>query len=139
MIRWGIIALLGLTGCTSFGPVPGAPSPTTGSPEAGNVTGVSRNAEESQDAGSASANAATLMLTEAKNQRAAGALPAAESTIERALRIEPNDPWLWIELGEIKLQSGDLQQAQATARKALTLGGGDPEIERRANRLLRTR
>jgi Flp pilus assembly protein TadD len=79
------------------------------------------------------------MLSQAREQRAAGALPAAESTIERALRVEPNDPWLWIELGEIKLQTGDAQQAATMARKALSLAAGDRDIERRANALLRAR
>ena len=50
--------------------------------------------------------------------------------------IDRSDPWLWIELGEIKLQTGEAQQAATMGRKALTLGQGDREIERRANRLI---
>ena len=82
------------------------------------------------------APAAVALLEQSRSQRAAGSLTAAASSIERALRIDPNNALLWLELGEIKLEDGDPQQAEQMARKALTLASGDPAVEARAEFLL---
>ena len=80
--------------------------------------------------------AAVALLEQSRGQRAAGSYAAAASSIERAIRIDPNNAGLWLELGEIKLEDGDPQQAEQMARKALTLAGGDPAVTSRAERLL---
>ena len=82
-------------------------------------------------------SAATALLQQARSEREAGELARAESVIERALRIEPDDPWLWIELGEIKREAGDRSQAAAMGRKALSLAAGDRAAETSARALLR--
>ena len=82
-------------------------------------------------------SAATALLEQARSERRAGELARAESVIERALRIEPDDPWLWIELGEIKRAAGDRSQAAAMGRKALSLAAGDRAAESSARTLLR--
>jgi hypothetical protein len=76
------------------------------------------------------------LLAQSRSERAAGSYAAAASSIERALRIDPNDATLWLELGEIKLADRDPAQAQMMARKALTLAGGDRVIASRAQRLI---
>jgi Flp pilus assembly protein TadD len=80
--------------------------------------------------------AATLLLRQSRTARDAGLYEDATNAIERALRIEPNNPYLWIELGEIKYEDGDRAQAELMARKALTLSAGDRGIETRARRLM---
>ena len=80
--------------------------------------------------------AAAALLEQSRGQRAAGSYAAAASSIERAIRIDPNNAGLWLELGEIKLDEGDPQQAEQMARKALSLAGGDPSVTSRAERLL---
>nr|MBO2513705.1 hypothetical protein [Gammaproteobacteria bacterium] len=80
--------------------------------------------------------AAVALLEQSRDQRAAGSYAAAAASIERALRIDPNNAELWLELGEIKLDDGDPQQAEQMARKALTLAGGDRFVASRAERLL---
>lgn len=82
------------------------------------------------------APASVALLEQSRSQRAAGSLAAAASSIERALRIDPNNAELWLELGEIKLEDGDPLQAEQMARKALTLAGGDRIVALRAERLL---
>ncbi|HEX6995912.1 MAG TPA: tetratricopeptide repeat protein [Gammaproteobacteria bacterium] len=82
------------------------------------------------------APASVALLEQSRSQRAAGSLTAAASSIERALRIDPNNAELWLELGEIKLEDGDPLQAEQMARKALTLAGGDRVVAARAARLL---
>jgi Flp pilus assembly protein TadD len=85
---------------------------------------------------SATAGATTLLLEQGRAARRAGLYEDATTAIERALRIEPNNADLWLELGEIKLASGDEEQAAAMARKAVTLEAGDPTIAARAERLI---
>src|SRR5690606_32155444 len=82
------------------------------------------------------APASAALLEQSRSQRAAGSLAAAASSIERALRIDPNNAELWLELGEIKLEDDDPLQAEQMARKALTLAGGDRVVAVRAERLL---
>jgi tetratricopeptide (TPR) repeat protein len=81
--------------------------------------------------------ASGALLQQSRAQRAAGSLPAARATLERALRLDPNNPEVWIELGELELQTGNFTQATTMARKALTLTGRDSRLAARAERLLR--
>jgi hypothetical protein len=73
--------------------------------------------------------AATALVAQAHRQ-AAGADPQlAISSIERALRIEPDNPLLWIELGEIHESAGHFDQAGGIGHKALQLATGDPHAQ----------
>jgi Flp pilus assembly protein TadD len=80
--------------------------------------------------------ASAVLLEQSRDERAAGSYAEAAVSIERALRIDPNNPALWMELAEIKGAEGDFDQAEMMARKALTLAGSDRSIEARAERLL---
>lgn len=75
-------------------------------------------------------------MTQAHTQIAHGDLPAASSTLDRALRIEPNNPLLWIELGRLRLAESDAHQAEICGRKALVLASGDHGSQSQAGRLL---
>ena len=92
-----------------------------------------RKASASSDATAAS----DALLEQSRTQRAAGSLPVARATLERALRLDPNNAEVWLELGELELQTGNATQAAAMARKALTLTGRDLRLAARAERLLR--
>jgi tetratricopeptide (TPR) repeat protein len=128
-----VAAALAVGACTTFAPPPGAPArpvpPPVQAPE-------NRPADAPPPSRPAPSSAATSLLTQGRAERAAGRYAAATAAIERALTIEPNDADLWLELAEIKLEEGDAAQAGAMARKALTLAGGDRDIERRAARLI---
>src|SRR5712672_950229 len=76
------------------------------------------------------------LVTQARTQVAHGDLPAASSTLDRALRIEPNNPLLWIELGRLRLAESDAHQAEGCGRKALALASGDHGTQAQAGRLL---
>ena len=67
---------------------------------------------------------------------ARGDLDGASSTLDRALRIEPNNPLLWIELGRLRLAEHDAHQAESCGRKALALASGDRGAQAQAGRLL---
>jgi cytochrome c-type biogenesis protein CcmH/NrfG len=65
-----------------------------------------------------------------------GDLDGASSTLDRALRIEPSNPLLWIELGRVRLTESDAHQAEVCARKALALASGDHAAQAQAGRVL---
>src|SRR5260370_35358470 len=52
------------------------------------------------------------LLTQARTQVAHGDLPAASSTLARALRIEPNNPLLPIDLGRLRVAASIAPHAQ---------------------------
>ena len=76
------------------------------------------------------------LVTQAQTQAAHGDLPAASSTLDRALRIEPNNPLLWIELGRLRLAESDAHQAEVCGRKALALASGNRVTQGQAGQLL---
>jgi tetratricopeptide (TPR) repeat protein len=86
---------------------------------------------------SETSGATQALLAQSRSARAAGNYAQANATIERALRIAPNDASLWVELGEIELATGNAAQAATLARKALTLAANDSVAVADAQKLLR--
>jgi len=127
----GVIWPVTLAGCSVFGP---APLPSSG-PAAVTSSGQGTDATTAQQGGADAAS--QTLLAQSRDAVAAGNYGQARASIERALRIEPNDPRLWVELGEIELASGNPAQAVAMAQKALSLGSPDPALDARARQLLR--
>jgi Flp pilus assembly protein TadD len=80
--------------------------------------------------------AASALVAQAHARAAAGDYPAATATLERALRIEPDNPLAWIELGRVQLAAGNAAQADNMGHKALTLASGDPSAQSAAWRLI---
>ena len=62
--------------------------------------------------------------------------PVAASSIERALRIEPDNPLLWIELGKVRFAEGNYVQAENMARKAVSMSVNAPRAQSSAWRLI---
>jgi Flp pilus assembly protein TadD len=81
-------------------------------------------------------SAASALVTQAHVRAAAGDFPAATATLERALRIEPENPLAWIELGRVQLAAGNAAQADNMGHKALGLAAGDPNAQAAAWRLI---
>src|SRR5256885_373285 len=69
--------------------------------------------------------AASALVTQARTQAGGGEYGQAAATLERALRIEPGNPLLWIELGRVRLSENNAAQAEAMGHKALALATGD--------------
>ena len=80
--------------------------------------------------------AATALVTQAHAQATGGNYGLAAATLERALRIEPDNPLLWIELGQVRLSEGNPSQADGMGRKAVALATGDPQAQAAAWRLI---
>ena len=69
-------------------------------------------------------------------RRAAGRLPNAAATLERALRIEPRNARLWHELAQVRLRQRDYAQAESLAARSNTLAGSDAELRAMNDRLV---
>jgi len=80
--------------------------------------------------------AASSLVTQARAQVARRDLPGASATLDRALKIEPTNPLLWIELGRLRLAENDAHQAEGCGRKALALASGDRSARAQAGRVL---
>jgi Flp pilus assembly protein TadD len=76
------------------------------------------------------------LLQQSREQSAAGNYANATSSLERALRINPRDAELWLELGRVKLKQGDYAQAENMGRRALAVAGNDPARRARCEELI---
>jgi hypothetical protein len=76
------------------------------------------------------------LVTQAHSLIAHGDFDGASSTLDRALRIEPNNPLLWVELGRLRLAETNAHQAEVCGRRALVLASGDRSTQAQAGRLL---
>ena len=119
----------------SEAPSTAAPNGAAGSPAAPGSPPPSGGASARPPSETSSATQA--LLAQSRASRAAGNYAQANATIERALRIAPSNPNLWIELGEIELASGNSAQAATLAHKALTLAPNDSLAAADAQKLLR--
>ena len=80
--------------------------------------------------------ATAALVAQAHKQETGGDYAPAAATLERALRIEPENPLLWIELGQIRLSEGNAAQADSMGHKALALATGDAQAQASAWRLI---
>jgi len=81
-------------------------------------------------------SAAAALVAQAQRDAASGSPQLAEGTIERALRIEPSNPLLWIMLGQAHQSAGQYELAGSMGHKALQLAAGDPRAQAAAWRLI---
>lgn len=80
--------------------------------------------------------ASKALVSQAEAQRKKGDLPGATVTMERALRIEPNNPLLWIEMGRLRMDQRNFAQAEGMGRKALSMSVGDDRTQSQAWQLI---
>ena len=76
-----------------------------------------------------SENQAVLALLEsARFDLDEGRFPSATASLERALRIEPRNPFLWQELAQAHLRQGNYQQAESFAARSNSWAGSDKSL-----------
>ena len=76
--------------------------------------------------------ASQALVAQAQAQRKRGDLPGATVSLERALRIEPRNPLLWVEMARLRMDQRNYPQAEAMARKALSMSIGDDRTQSQA-------
>ena len=80
--------------------------------------------------------ASRALVSQAQTQMATKNYVVAASSLERALRIEPDNPLLWIELGKVRLAEGNYVQAESMARKAVPMSVNAPRAQSSAWQLI---
>jgi tetratricopeptide (TPR) repeat protein len=69
------------------------------------------------------------LLNTANAQSRAGDHARAAATLERAIAIEPDNPWLWHRLAATRLAEGRLEQAASLAAKSSSLPAADRSLQ----------
>lgn len=72
--------------------------------------------------------AIAALLRVARSQAEGGQGEQAAATLERALRIEPHNPWLWHRLAVLRLQQGYRERAAELAKKSTLLARNHPRL-----------
>lgn len=80
--------------------------------------------------------AVVALLAEAKQAEQRGDLEVSEASLERAIRIESRNPWIWHRLALIKLFRKDYGEAVAMAERSNALAAGRPDLQRDNWRLI---
>ena len=136
-----LILVFALAGCAARPPLPGTPLPQGTAPNSGSAGTAQPPATAPERPPSPGrparmGPAASALLGQAHAQESQGELVAAGATLERALRIEPDTPLLWVELGRLQLKENNPAQADAMGRKARALAGGEGESQAAAWHLI---
>ena len=122
-----LLALLLLAGCAA---APGPEPAPVEQPQASPAPPAAPQAEIKENVAIAG------LMESARSDAAAGRLPNAAASLERALRIEPRNPRLWQELARVRLQQGDYGQAESLAQRSNTWGGTDNRLRAENWRLI---
>jgi len=138
LLTLGVAACCAMAGCDSLR------SPPPQFPEQPSQSGTAQPPPPGQPPASAMrpqrqfrlTPASTALVAQAHKAANSGDFGLAAATIERAMRIEPDNPLLWIELGRVRLNAADYSQADSMGRKALSLATGDPHAQSSAWRLI---
>jgi tetratricopeptide (TPR) repeat protein len=73
--------------------------------------------------------AVVSLLDQAQAETDAGRHEAAGASLERALRIEPRNPWVWQELAQVRLAEGQYDKAISLARKSNSFASGKRRVQ----------
>jgi tetratricopeptide (TPR) repeat protein len=108
-------------------PTPGTPMETQPAPmpPAVDIRPLPRPVAREPTLGSAS----RALVSQAQAQLASNNYAVAAASIERALRIEPDNPLLWIELGKVRQAEGNYTQAENMGRKAASMAINAPKTQ----------
>jgi predicted Zn-dependent protease len=107
-----------LAGCAAVAPPPAAPAAGVPAqpPGPAAVPAVPNSAMSDN-------KAVIALLDQAQIDNGAGHRASADSALERALRIEPRNPWLWHQLAQLRMDQGQYAQAITLARKSNSFAG----------------
>lgn len=69
------------------------------------------------------------LLQESRKQQGEGDVAGAVASIERALRIEPRNAYLWSRLAHLRMEQGQGKRAAELAAKSTSLAGADARLK----------
>jgi tetratricopeptide (TPR) repeat protein len=73
--------------------------------------------------------AADGLARQAEQQRQAGDFVGAAATLERALRIQPQEAYLWNRLARVRMEQGSYAQAGNLAKRSNALAKDKPQLK----------
>jgi len=120
-----------LTGCTGPAMQTAAPAPEPGE-QSGSVETPGRTADPEPTMSSAG----RTLLGQGRTQRLAGEYQQASASLERALRVDPQQAAIWLELGRLRFDEGNFAQAEQMARKALSLAAAGDSVQSQGEQLI---
>jgi len=123
-----VCALAGCAGTTPSSPA-GQPAPPT--PEAPAQPAAGTATQPAPSRGDAS-GATLALLQQSERAQASGSVEEAITYTERAIRISPRQPDLWIRRATLELASDRPSSAIQYANKALSLAGDRVDLQRDA-------
>ncbi len=123
---WMAMAAVALCACATQAPQPVSTAPV----DRPDDTEVPAPADVPPSSGRT--QAADTLLASAREAAAQNRHRDAVVYLERAIRLDPRNTQLWIELAGEHLANGELTAATQHARKAIALAGADPTLTRRA-------
>jgi hypothetical protein len=107
-------------------PMPGSPTPLPGQPEI--HVPLNPNLPHGIETSGAAPPAVSLVKV-ARGQIKSGQLENASASLDRALRIEPRNAWVWQALSQLHLAQKQPEQAESEAKKSNSLGKRNPYLE----------
>ncbi len=122
------LLLAGCAGVTTHPPVGALPdsTPQGGMPQPVEQGGAAEPVPKPVMSGNP---AVVALLDRAHIDSAAGQREAAGASLERALRIEPRNAWLWNELAQLRLAQGQYAQAITLAQKSNSFAGSERRLQ----------
>jgi hypothetical protein len=137
-MKYALVLLLTLAGCAAAPEQPPAPVGSAEPKPAPEPSAVPLPAPspERLPPPRAETTAVAGLMESARSDSAAGRLPNAAATLERALRIEPRNARLWHDLAQVRFRQRDLAQAESLAARSNTLAGNDADLRAANQRLI---
>ena len=81
-------------------------------------------------------SAVVALLESAREAERGGRYGRAAAALERALKVEPRNPRLWHRLATVRYRQGRHPEAEALARRSMSLSPGDGKLESRNWRVI---
>jgi Flp pilus assembly protein TadD len=120
-----------LSGCA--GP---AMQTASSAPDPGEQSGSVETPGRTNDPEPTMSSAGRTLLEQGRTQRLAGEYLQATASLERALRVDPQQAPIWLELGRLRFDEGNFAQAEQMARKALSLAPAGDSVQSQAEQLI---
>lgn len=122
------VLLLVLAGCASVTTAP--PSADGATPDTIAPISADGTIAEPVTRPPVSENRAVIaLLDRARLDNGTGQREAAGASLERALRIEPRNAWLWHELAQLRHAQGQYAQAISIAHKSISFAARDRRLQ----------
>jgi len=89
-----------------------------------------------EDATREGSSAVVTLLESARAAEKARRYGRAAAALERALKVEPRNPRLWHHLAAVRYRQGRHREAEALARRSMSLSPGDSKLDSRNWRIV---